>query len=453
MPYALSSPMRILRLLLPATAILLMGLHAHADTVQTCLDEITARLSQKLPSTGKTSHETLDFHLVDTSQVSNRCEEKGDLKSIRRALRHQVGRCAETKPADKETFKLGCKLFTRAEWCLQTNKKLLKIANSSPDFPTYLRRIRSQFDWYQSEGLLADSSDGIFKKGETQFTGYYTPVIKASRTKRGVYKYPVYSTPKDLVQIPEASPKTCGISPTRKTPIKWCRKNPDGTFSPYFTRAEIEAGALRGRSKPIAYVADRTDLAFMMVQGSATLELDLPNGRKQLVRANYGGMNGRPLQMLGRVIRCDGGQKEDFSTMEGIKAYLKAQNPKRMLELLNYDQSYVFFKEEAEGPMGFEGVPVTARHSIAVDRSLIPPGGSVLIDVEKTMEGPKASCSRLSTFALAQDTGGAIKGAHVDWYLGTGSQAGDLAGKMNNAGSLYVAVPKRSGRAIPNCTN
>jgi len=29
--------------------------------------------------------------------------------------------------------------------------------------------------------------------------------------------------------------------------------------------------------------------------------------------------------------------------------------------------------------------------------------------------------------AIAQDIGGAIKGAHMDWYMGEGKEAGQLA--------------------------
>jgi membrane-bound lytic murein transglycosylase len=85
-----------------------------------------------------------------------------------------------------------------------------------------------------------------------------------------------------------------------------------------------------------------------------------------------------------------------------------------------------------------------------VDRELVPPGASTLIDVKK-FGAAKGSCPRISTFAIAQDTGGAILGAHVDWYFGAGAAAGSVAGKMNNAGSFYVAVPRGSGHAIAGC--
>lgn len=424
---------------------------AHADSIQSCLDQLSIAAAKKRAAVSKSTRETLTFTRVEESELTNRCDEQGDLNAIKKALSNQIARCSRTEPMDKPSFRLGCRTFNRANWCMQTSQRMLEIANSSPNFSTYLNRIRAEFDWYKSDGRLDNSTDGAFQRGDMQFTGYYTPVIKASRVRIGSFQHAVYSTPPDLVQIPDGSRANCGVSRSRRSPMKWCRKNRDGSFSPYFTRGEIELGALRGRGLEIAYVEDPVDLAFMMVQGSGTLEIQEANGTKKLIRANFGGMNGRTLQMLGRVVRCAGGEKNEYSSMDGIKSFLRAR-PEKTASLMNYDQSYVFFREEAEGPLGSEDVPVVARHSLAVDRRLIPPGSSILIDVEKSRTDRGGSCPRVTTFAMAHDTGGAIKGAHVDWYLGAGKQAGDLAGQMNNAGALYVAVLRGSGTRVANCS-
>ncbi|MEO0521024.1 MAG: 3D domain-containing protein, partial [Cyanobacteria bacterium P01_A01_bin.116] len=48
-----------------------------------------------------------------------------------------------------------------------------------------------------------------------------------------------------------------------------------------------------------------------------------------------------------------------------------------------------------------------------------------------------------SRFVLDQDTGGAIKGAgRVDLFVGTGSDAGDVAGLINDTGELYYLLLK-----------
>jgi membrane-bound lytic murein transglycosylase len=47
-----------------------------------------------------------------------------------------------------------------------------------------------------------------------------------------------------------------------------------------------------------------------------------------------------------------------------------------------------------------------------------------------------------TSWCVAQDTGGAIVGAHVDVYKGEGDHAGVEANALNHTGSLYVALPK-----------
>ncbi len=414
---------------------------AQADAIEQCLNHLAVKRAHP---TGPIVHPTMQFRLANESEMTARCDEQGDMAGIRKALRYQVARCAIKDVNDKPQMKLGCKMYQRDEWCTQTNKRMLEIANASPDVRTYLNRIRLEFDWYKSLGFPQDETR--FKKGDVQFTGYFTPVLQASRVRQGAFQYPVYATPPELVQIPDNAPANCGVS-LQGRPMKWCRKNPNGTYSPFYTRREIENGALANRNLIFAYLADPIELDSMMIQGSAKLEVLEINGTKTMVAANFGAKNGRTLRMLGSVVKCGGGRGSDYSNIEGIKRFLKA-DPVRARKLMSYDQSYVFFKPEAEGPYGSEKVPVVGRHSVAVDRDLVPPGASMLIDVNKFGGAP--SCPRISTFALAQDTGGAIRGAHVDWYFGAGKLAGDIAGKMNNAGGFYVAVPRGAGKSVCN---
>ena len=423
---------------------------AKADPLQDCLDKSAAASAKKSAtnSTSTPSNTKVSFEKVSVGELTGRCDERGDLAAVKHALRYQLARCSESRPFDKQTFQLGCQALKRSEWCEQTNRKMLTIADSSSDFKTFLSRVRSEFDWYKSSGMSEATSDGKYARGETQFTAYYTPVIKASRVKTATFKYPIYAKPAELVEVNEASPGNCGRSPSGKL-IGWCRKTSNGTYSPYFTRAQIDAGALKGRGLEIAYLQSQLEIYFVMIQGSALLEVDKADGKKEFIRANYAAKNGRQLQMLGRVVRCDGGTKSDFSSMDGIKNYMLKQTPERAETLLAYDQSYIFFRELPDGPLGSEEIPVTRYHSLAVDRSVVPPGAAVLFDLEKTQKNP--SCPRFTSFALAQDTGGAIRGAHIDWYVGAGDTAAKLASAMDNAGSVYVALPHGAGTAVPGC--
>ena len=70
--------------------------------------------------------------------------------------------------------------------------------------------------------------------------------------------------------------------------------------------------------------------------------------------------------------------------------------------------------------------------SCATDHQVIPLGMNFIYHVSKT-----------TSWCVAQDTGGAILGAHVDCYKGEGNQAGIEANAVNHPGSLFVALPKR----------
>jgi membrane-bound lytic murein transglycosylase A len=97
------------------------------------------------------------------------------------------------------------------------------------------------------------------------------------------------------------------------------------------------------------------------------------------------------------------------------------------------------------GPKGALGVPLTPARSVAVDPAFIPLGAPVyLATTEAASEVP------MQRLMMAQDTGGAIRGAvRADFFYGFGSEAGELAGRMKQRGSLYVLLPK-AGATIAN---
>jgi membrane-bound lytic murein transglycosylase A len=48
----------------------------------------------------------------------------------------------------------------------------------------------------------------------------------------------------------------------------------------------------------------------------------------------------------------------------------------------------------------------------------------------------------LNRLMMAQDTGGAIKGAvRADFYWGSGNEAGMQAGRMRQTGKIWVLLP------------
>jgi membrane-bound lytic murein transglycosylase A len=161
----------------------------------------------------------------------------------------------------------------------------------------------------------------------------------------------------------------------------------------------------------------------------------------ETVRVAYADQNGHPYRSIGRYLVERGELSLEQASMQGIKAWVAA-NPTRVQELLNANPSYVFFREEklidpSSGPRGALGVPLTPQRSIAIDPQFIPLGVPVFLST--TLPNSTATLRRL---VLAQDTGGAIRGAvRADFFWGFGQEAGEAAGRMKQSGQMWVLLP------------
>jgi membrane-bound lytic murein transglycosylase A len=160
------------------------------------------------------------------------------------------------------------------------------------------------------------------------------------------------------------------------------------------------------------------------------------------VRIAYADQNGHPYKAIGRWLVEQGELTAEQATAQGIKAWIAA-HPERRQELLNVNPSYIFFREERlsdpnVGPKGSLGVPLTPARSVAIDRSFLPLGAPIFLSTtEPASEVP------LQRLVMAQDTGGAIRGAvRADFFFGFGGQAPDNAGRMKQRGQLWVLLPK-----------
>jgi membrane-bound lytic murein transglycosylase A len=245
-------------------------------------------------------------------------------------------------------------------------------------------------------------------------TGYFEPMIEASRVQRASFQVPLYRVPANLA----------------------ARK-------PWFTRQEIDTlpeakAALRGRE--IAWLADPVDALVLQIQGSGRLLVTEADGSQRMVRVAFAASNDQPYKSVGRWL-LDQGLIRDGS-WPGIKAWV-AQNPQRVQEMLWANPRTVFFREEALsdldaafGPRGAQGVALTPGRSIAVDKESIPYGTPVWL----ASSGPVVNLQRL---VLAQDTGGDIVGAvRADYFVGTGAPAGEVAGRLKQPLQLWVLWPK-----------
>jgi peptidoglycan lytic transglycosylase A len=291
-----------------------------------------------------------------------------------------------------------------------------------PARDTLYRFFELNFTPYQLVG--ADGSDSGL------VTGYYEPLLHGSRTWSTRYRYPVYGVPDDLLVIDVGE-----LYPELKN-MRLRGRLEGRRVVPYFNRAQIEEGSAAVAGKEIVWVEDAVELFFLQIQGSGRVKLD----SGETIMLGYADHNGYPYRSIGRLLVDRGDLPLERASMLGIKEWAR-QNPAKLQDLLNYNASYVFFRElspDLPGPLGALGVPLTARRSIAVDAHHIPLGAPVFLST--TMPNSRQPLQRLM---LAQDTGGAIRGAvRADFFWGFGDEAAALAGKMRQTGKMWVLLPK-----------
>lgn len=246
---------------------------------------------------------------------------------------------------------------------------------------------------------------------ESLLTGYYEPLLDATRQPTATHQVALYRAPADLA-----------------------------SRRPWYSRQEIDTlpaarNALRGRE--IAYLADPLDALSLHIQGSGRLRVTEADGRISNVRVAFAGTNEHPYRSVGSWLLQQGLRDASWP---GIKEWAR-RNPQRVQEMLWINPRYVFFREEAlpepdVGPRGAQGVPLTPGRSIAVDKESIPYGTPVWL----ASQGPVLSLQRL---VLAQDTGSAIVGAvRADYFVGWGDAAGEVAGRIKQPLQLWVLWPK-----------
>lgn len=270
-------------------------------------------------------------------------------------------------------------------------------------------------------------------------TGYYEPLLHGSRIKQGKFIYPLYSVPDDLIVVDLASlyPDLRHMR-LRGRLIK--TETGRSKLIPYYDRAELESGPIP-QNKILVWVDDAIDAFFLQIQGSGRIQLD--NG--EMIRLNYADQNGYPYKSIGRWLIEQGELKLENASMQGIKNWVHA-HPQRLTELLNTNPSYVFFRELPltdihEGPIGALGIPLTPERSIAIDPRYIPLGVPIFLATTHPN-----STQPLQRLMLAQDTGGAIRGAvRADFFWGFGNDAGERAGKMRQQGKMWVLLPRTIG--------
>lgn len=291
--------------------------------------------------------------------------------------------------------------------------------------------IREHFRVYQSVGRQNDK--------KVLFTGYYEPMLRGSTMPGPRFPVPVHSRPTDLVEIdlgafaPDLKGRTIVGRYTGRS------------VRPYPTRGDLRQRADFDRlAPPVVWLEDEIDLFILQIQGSGRVVLK--NGRQLNIR--YDGSNGRPYRSIGRLLIDQGRIPATKMSMQAIRTYLR-NHPREAQSILDHNPRYIFFKKAEEGPLGALGQLITPMRTLAVDRSVLPSAALAYISLPLPQVDPAGHIDQWAPyrgFALAQDTGSAIKGpARIDLFMGHGLQAETAAGHLKHPGTLYFLVLNPEG--------
>lgn len=248
--------------------------------------------------------------------------------------------------------------------------------------------------------------------GTATFTGYFEPEVRGSKNERPGYTVPLY-----------AKPAVASLAS--------------------LTRTEIDDGGLYRQTPVTAYVASQIDAYMLQVQAAGRIVL--PDGR--VLSVGFDGDNGQPYTAIGSVLVRMRALPADNLNYQSISNWLRA-NPAQARAVMEQNENYVYLRPlgylpSDEGPPGALGVALTARHSVAVDRNALPLGAPLYV----ATTDPQSNTA-LDLLTVAQDTGAGLSGAdEVDIFFGSGLQAEQIAGAMQQPGTVYLLLPRQAAAA------
>jgi membrane-bound lytic murein transglycosylase A len=300
-------------------------------------------------------------------------------------------------------------------------------------------KVRDARRFFEMEFMALRVNDPVRPEG--LFTGYYEPEAAGSLSHQPGYDVPICRKPADLVTFDEATEKKLGLKYGRMVAGK-----PAG----YFTRREIEEGALKGKGLELVWLKNWVDAFFIHVQGSGRIRFE--DG--STMRLAYGAKTGQPYSGIGGLLVERGILTKDNMSMQALRKWM-AENPDVARHLMWENKSFIFFRQvkvddDKLGAPGAQKVSLTPLRSLAIDRSLWMFGTPLWLDAN-VPSGVNGKMQSFRHLMVAQDTGTAIKG-HVrgDVYWGWGVQAALVAGQMKSPGVLIALLPKNLAKRLLN---
>lgn len=307
--------------------------------------------------------------------------------------------------------------------------RLSEIQNVTPEKAS--EEAKSFFEEHFTPHFIDDKENSGF------VTAYYEPEVRVSFKKTKEFCYPFYRQPNDLKSIKHLAVK----SPEVPNSFDFARQINSG-YEIYDDRKAIDNGHLEGKGLEIAYAADRADVYFTHIQGSAKLIDD----RRQTLRISYAAKTGHPYTSIGKILVDRGIIAQDRISMETIRDWMAEgmnTHPHRVDEILWQNQSYIFFSENDQlkddlGPVGAAKVQLLPKRSLAVDRTVHQFGLPIFVNTQSDVDG----CS-FHRLMITHDTGSAIVGAsRGDIFIGSGKSAGNTAGNVRQHAEFYILLPK-----------
>ncbi len=327
-------------------------------------------------------------------------QEMRSWKELEPALRNSL-RFVSEKPQD-EPAGLDGQATPRLTWG-DMRRTLVRLLDLLPELDRDPGLFERHFSWVPVPSGIA-------------YSGYYEPIVRASRTRKPGYEHPLYSTPPDM-------------------------RRHKRRYGSYYDRRAIDGKrVLEGKGLEIAWAADPVEVFFLQIQGSGRLLFD--DGTTAFI--NYDGQNGHKYRSSGRIMASKGLLKQGhvFEQKEWFK-----NNPHRVNEILFENPSYVFFKLGNQGAVGAMGYSLLPWASIATDRRVIPLGSVVAYGVN--IPDRERGEVPLRAIGLAQDVGGAIKKNRIDIFCGAGDDGEYVACKLDRRGPAWILVARKDAPSAP----
>ena len=341
---------------------------------------------------------------------------------------------AKIFPARK-ALEESCKIISKKHF-----SSVIKLSNSLINLETYkifCGKIKSATNNNELKKLIEANFYPVIidnPEKETLYTGYIELELKGRlepSLTEAPNAVPVYKKPNNLFTI------DLGLFKEELKNKKIIGIIENDKFLPVATREEIETQNLY-KDNIIAYIDDPARAYFLHIQGSGRIKL--PNGKT--ISLGYDGDNGKEYFSIGRSLIKEGIISKEKMSMQAIIKWME-DNSEAAIALRHKNERFIFFKERNifEGPIGSSGAIVTAMHTAAVDKNFLPYHLPLWAEIDNFYNN-KAAQKHFNLF-VSQDTGAAIKGpTRIDLFLGKGSAAENIAGKLNSNGKLWALIPK-----------